>query len=94
MRAARLPGGAGAGSERCAPQSGEGAGALRGQTRARPLPPGHGAWGATAILNFFRTIRISVGNFCRRQRHGGGGRGRRVAWWGAPQTPLGPCVSP
>lgn len=92
MRAARLPGGAGAGSERCTPQSGEGAGALRGHTRARLLPPGRGGWGASAILNFFRTIRISVGNFCRRQRHGGGGRGRRVAWWGAPQSPLGPCV--
>lgn len=51
------------------------AGALRGRTQARLLPPqlcrGTEGGRAIAVLIFFRTIRISVGNFCRRRRGAG-----------------------
>lgn len=94
MRAARLPGGAGAGSERCPRRAGRAAGALRGHTQARLLPPqlcwAAGGGRASAILIFLGRYAFlwetSVG--------GGGGRARRVAWWGAPPAPLGPCLAP
>lgn len=80
-------------------RAGRAAGALRGHTHtgsAAPAAalPGGGRWEGDCNFNifFFRTIRISVGNFCRRQRRGGGGRGRRAAWWGSPRAPLGPTL--
>lgn len=88
VRAARLPGGAGAGGERCPPQSGEGGGGSAGthtHTQARLLPPQlcRGADGGrgTAILTFFFLGRYaflwetSVGG--RGAAEGGGGGVRR-----------------
>lgn len=89
------------------------AGALRGRTQARLLPPqlcrGTEGGRAIAVLIFFRTIRISVGNFCRRRRGAGeacgvvgrtpsppSGRASRSAslTWGTQHPTPGRCRGP
>lgn len=75
------------------PQSGEGGGGSAGTHTGSAAPaaalPGGGRWEGDCNFNFFRTIRISVGNFCRRRR----GAGEACGVVGRTPSPLGPRLA-